>query len=225
MTFQALRLDVFKVEREYNAKTRQYEDRSQLVKTCFNNGYSNIRVVRFSENGSLVLSPGEYTFVLKATFSHRSFTICSHKLTVVNADDVKPQEKPKVTTKPNASTEKKWSSWSGWSTTPVSSSSTRQVETKVDTKTTSEKVYKYTRWKYYNTAYNTTYYSYAKYTGPSYKEGSGTWESKTTTKPLGKTKVISGHQQYSGYWYNESVTTKDATTTVTYYRYRDLISK
>ena len=70
-----------------------------------------------------------------------------------------------------------------------------------------------------------SYYSYAKYTGSSYKKGSGKWEYKTTTAPLSKTKVVGGRQQYSGYWYNQETSTKEVNTTVIYYRYRDLNSK
>lgn len=103
----------------------------------------------------------------------------------------------------------------------MSASSNRQVETKQENKTTSKTTYTYSRWSYYNTSYNTTYYSYAKYTGSSYKEGSGKWEYKTTSEPLSKTKTVSGHQQYKGYWYNQKVNTEETTTTVTYYRYRD----
>lgn len=240
LTFQGLRLELHQVEQVYNQETGQNENQSKLVYTFFNNSYNDIRVVRFSESGSITLNPGEYTFVLKATFSGRTATICSHRLTVVNArpdanPTAKPTAKPNNTAKPNSSTSntqsssssatKTWSSWSSWSTTPVTASSTRQVETKEETKTTTETTYKYSRWKYYNTAYKATYYSYAEYTGSSYKKGSGKWEYKTTTTPLSKTKVIDGRQQYSGYWYNQKTSTKEVNTTVTYYRYRDLITK
>lgn len=59
---------------------------------------------------------------------------------------------PTITTTPTPPPQ--WSAWTQWSTTPVSSSSTRQVETKVETETYSIPVYHYSRWHYYNTGYN-----------------------------------------------------------------------
>lgn len=122
-----------------------------------------------------------------------------------------------VTPKPQ-----QWSAWTQWSTTPVSSSSTRQVETKVETEYTTTKSYSYSRWHYYNTGWGKWAYSYTDYTGSNYKAGSGSWEYKTTTEPLAKVGTIDGHQKYSDYWWNETVSNKQEAHQVTYYRYRDL---
>lgn len=115
-----------------------------------------------------------------------------------------------------------WSAWTQWSTTPVSSSSTRQVETKVETETYSIPVYNYSRWYYYNTGWGKWTHSYTQYTGSNYKSGSGNWQYKSSYEPLAKVTPIDGHQQYNGGWWNESVSYEQGTYEVTYYRYRDL---
>lgn len=99
-----------------------------------------------------------------------------------------------------------WGEWSNWSSTSVSASSTRQVETRT--------VYYYYRWHYYNTKHNSWYNHYNEYTGSEYKAGSGEWQYKTTTEPLDYAGTVSGHKYYSGYWYLQSTGTE--------YRYRDL---
>ncbi len=121
--------------------------------------------------------------------------------------------------------EPQYGPWSAWSTTAVSASSTRQVETKQETEPVYATRYTYNRWKYYNTAYNTWYYSSVQYMGTSYQAGSGVWEYKTTDSPLPKTKLVDGAQQYEGRWYNQGTTqVQTGTITVTYYRYRDRIN-
>lgn len=118
-----------------------------------------------------------------------------------------------------------WSAWSEWSTTPVSSSATREIETKLEYEPIYVTKYHYRHWKYYNVSAKTYWYSYAEYTGSDYKSGSGKWEYKTTTTPLEKDKVVDGRQQYKGYWYLYDTTNEqDGTKTITYYRYRDRIN-
>ena len=127
---------------------------------------------------------------------------------------------PTITTTPTPPPQ--WSAWTQWSTTPVSSSSTRQVETKVETETYSIPVYHYSRWHYYNTGYNKWYYSYAEYTGSNYKPGTGNWEYMSSYEPLSKNGTADGHQRYENYWWNETVSYEQDSYEVTYYRYRDL---
>ena len=119
-----------------------------------------------------------------------------------------------------------WSAWSEWSTNPVSSSATRQVETRVEKgASTQSQQYTYSRWYYYNTAWGKYTHSYTQYTGSNYKKDSGSWQYKTTKEPLAKVTPIDGHQQYSGGWWNEKVeTVVTSTSAVTYYRYRDLLN-
>ena len=119
-----------------------------------------------------------------------------------------------------------WSAWSEWSTNPVSSSATRQVETRLEKGTsTQSQQYTYSRWYYYNTAWGKYTHSYTQYTGSNYKKDSGSWQYKTTKEPLAKVTPIDGHQQYSGGWWNEKVETiVTSTSAVTYYRYRDLLN-
>ena len=127
---------------------------------------------------------------------------------------------PTITTTPTPPPQ--WSAWTQWSTTPVSSSATRQVETKVETETYSIPVYHYSRWHYYNTGYNKWYYSYTEYTGSNYKPGTGNWEYMSSYEPLSKNGTADGHQRYENYWWNETVSYEQDSYEVTYYRYRDL---
>lgn len=113
-----------------------------------------------------------------------------------------------------------WSDWSAWSNTAVSASDSREVKTQQASVNTTTKQYSYNRWKYYHTTNGAWYYSYAQYTGSGYQSGSGTWQSKTTTSPLTVIKTVDGKKQYEGLWYNETVTDKVTTTTVTQYSYR-----
>ena len=133
----------------------------------------------------------------------------------------KPVTPKPVTPKPVTQPPKTWGSWSSWSTNPVSASSTRQVETKVETEYYSVTVYHYSRWKYYNTGYNMWYYSYAQYTGSNYKSGSGEWQYKTTYEPLSTNGSADGHTRYVDYWWNQTTGTEQKSRQVTYYRYRD----
>lgn len=121
-----------------------------------------------------------------------------------------------------------WGAWSSWSTTPVSSSSTRQVETKTESETTYVTKYKYSKWHYWTTKgvwynspvvlYNSSIYSDAK---------TAYWDYKTSDAPLSVagTRTVNGksYTYYEGYWWNETKVQEAAgTKTTTYYRYRDL---
>lgn len=133
-----------------------------------------------------------------------------------------PTAKPAAPTATPTKVPAQWGAWSAWSTTPVSASSTRQVETEVRNEKTTVTKYNYNRWTYFNTAAGYIYYSYAQYMGSEYKKDSGKWEYKTTDTPLAKNKVIDGVQEYVGHWFNEKQSTQETTKQVTYYRYRDL---
>ena len=133
----------------------------------------------------------------------------------------KPVTPVPVTPAPVTQPPKAWGSWSSWSTNPVNASSTRQVETKVETEYYSVTVYHYNRWKYYNTGYNMWYYSYAQYTGENYKAGTGEWQYKTTYEPLATNGESGGHTRYADWWWNQTTTTEQKSRQVTYYRYRD----
>lgn len=133
----------------------------------------------------------------------------------------KPVTPVPVTPAPVTQPPKAWGSWSSWSTNPVSASSTRQVETKVETEYYSVTVYHYSRWKYYNTGHNQWYYSYAQYTGSNYKSGSGEWQYKTTYEPLSTNGSADGHTRYADWWWNQTTGTEQKSRQVTYYRYRD----
>ena len=149
----------------------------------------------------------KYTYRIVA----ESATGTSNEVSVTTLQNSTPTPKPKT-----------WGSWSSWSTSPVSASSTRQVETKVETQYNSVPVYNYSRWYYYNTAWGQWTHSYTQYTGSNYKSGSGEWQYKTTSQPLAKVNQIDGRQQYNGGWWNESISYKQESYQVTYYRYRDL---
>ena len=150
----------------------------------------------------------------------KSATGTSNEVSVTTLQNVTPTPKnitpPPVTAKP-----KTWGSWSSWSTNPVSASSTRQVETKVETEYYSVTVYHYSRWKYYNTGHNQWYYSYAQYTGSNYQAGTGEWQYKTTYEPLSTNGSADGHTRYADWWWNQTTGTEQKSRQVTYYRYRD----
>ena len=149
----------------------------------------------------------KYTYRIVA----KSASGTSNEVSVTTLQNSTPTPKPKT-----------WGSWSSWSTNPVSASSTRQVETKVETQYNSVPVYNYSRWYYYNTSWEQWTHSYAQYMGGNYLDGSGKWQYKTTSEPLPKVNMKDGRQQYNGGWWNESVSYKQESYQVTYYRYRDL---
>lgn len=115
-----------------------------------------------------------------------------------------------------------WGAWTNWSTTAVTASSTRQVETKTEQEPVYTTEYNYSRWRYTNTSTNTYYYSYAKYTGAAYG-GDGVWQYNPRKTPLEVIGDEKGHTKYKGTWYNETTSSvQTGTKSVTYYRYRDV---
>lgn len=114
-----------------------------------------------------------------------------------------------------------YGSWSAWSTTPVSPTSSLEVETKTESVTT--KKYSYSRYSYYNKDRGYTMYSYADTSQYSYYGGSGKWQSCSQDTPKPKqNKSENGHQFYgNGFpdtWFYENVETK--TNNVNMYRSR-----
>ena len=75
----------------------------------------------------------KYTYRIVA----QSASGTSNEISVTTLQNSTPTPKPvtpkPVTPKPVTQPPKTWGSWSSWSTNPVSASSTRQVETKVET--------------------------------------------------------------------------------------------
>ena len=125
---------------------------------------------------------------------------------------------------------KGYGSWSDWSTSAVSSSSTRQVETKVERVQTGTKTtYSYDRYLYYHpgNGYNMSSYASNWATSQGY---SGSWQYLTLDYALTAAGSTDGVAKYSGYyrdgnqyWWHQTVNTEAVYTDVTYYRYRDLI--
>lgn len=119
----------------------------------------------------------------------------------------------------------KWGDWSSWSSTPVSSSSNRQVETRTtyrfksnDIKLTS---YNYKRYKYLNLNDGTYYYSYDS-VYPDSMGFPGEWEYNKTYTELSKISTVDNNIiLYNGYgedsWYSAEVNTKgNVTQYITY---------
>ena len=185
-----------------------------------------------SYQDKMVLANYNYTYYVTATTSDGKQLTSEEKSAIIldnsgaatktptptNTPTPAPTQAPTPTPTPAP----QWSAWTQWSTTPVSSSATRQVETKVETETYMESVYHYSRWRYYNTSWSQWSHSYTEYRGTNYKEGSGEWQYKTTYEPLATNGSVDGHQQYNGGWWNETVSQEQKTREVTYYRYRDL---
>ena len=120
-----------------------------------------------------------------------------------------------------------WTDWSEWSTTPVSASTTREVQTEVREETTYKTVYQYSRYQYIGKNGNHWYAAY-DYSGSSNYVRGGNWQYTTSDTPLAKDSMVAhangkSYQMYTGRWFNETVTSQpDQTNSVTYYRYRDL---
>ena len=125
---------------------------------------------------------------------------------------------------------KGYGSWSNWSTSAVTSSSTRQVETKVERVQTGTKpTYSYDRYLYYYSpkGYNMSSYASNWATAQGY---SGSWQYITLDYALTAAGSTDGVAKYSGYscdgnqyWWHQTVNTEAVYSDVTYYRYRDLI--
>lgn len=126
---------------------------------------------------------------------------------------------PMPTSKPTQAAQ--WGAWSDWSTTPVTASSTRQVETDVREEEVKITKYQYSRWAYTNFSTGMTEYTYAEGAGKYEKTGSGTWEYLKADYPLEQIGTFQGRREFSGTWFNESAYTMKAQQQVTYYRYRD----
>ena len=185
-----------------------------------------------SYQDKMVLANYNYTYYITATTSDGKQLTSEEKSAIIldnsgaatktptptNTPTPAPTQAPTPTPTPAP----QWSAWTQWSTTPVSSSATRQVETKVETETYMESVYHYSRWRYYNTSWGQWAYSYTEYTGSNYKAGSGEWQYKTTYEPLASNGLLDGHTRYTDYWWNQTVSQEQKTREVTYYRYRDL---
>lgn len=145
----------------------------------------------------------------------------------------KPTATPtvKATKKPTA-TPKSWGAWSGWSTTAVSASSTRQVETKVEQETVYKTVYNYKKWQYKTTS-GSTYSAPDVYTESNLYKSTIGWKYLTTDYALPKKGEATG-KKYGGtpyygddangnYWYaNGTSQVATGSKEVVYYRYRDL---
>lgn len=132
-----------------------------------------------------------------------------------------PVTQPPVTQPPEVW---EWTAWSDWSDTKPAEKENREIQSTQEQYPIYDVQYKYSRWYYYNTAWEKWTHSYTQYTGSNYKSGSGTWQSKTTSEPLAKVTPIDGHQQYNGGWWNEQV--EEVVTgyqTITFYRYRDKV--
>lgn len=116
---------------------------------------------------------------------------------------------------------KQWGSWSGWSTTPVSATSTREVQTKTETENTYVTKYQYSRYRYIGKNGNWWYYP-SEYRGSNYVRD-GAWQTKKTNSPLAVKGTAAGATLYEGDWYHqEKIQEVSGTKQVTYYRYREL---
>jgi len=114
-----------------------------------------------------------------------------------------------------------YGAWSDWSRTAVTANASLEVEKKTDTVYKEVKTYNYNRYKYYNTSHNAWFYSYTSVAGAAYcKSGSGSWQYTSSSTPLAIEKYVDGRAQYSGIYYNESITTASVPETVTLYRSR-----
>ena len=122
-----------------------------------------------------------------------------------------------------------YGAWTEWSTTKVTASDSRKVETKQEAYTynTGRKLFNYSHYKYWNTTYNQWYYTYsyaaaaANGTNIIYEEIG--W---STTELFLYTKFGNSNQSYGTRvngipWFNEMVKDETATGYTTYYRYAD----
>lgn len=179
----------------------------------------NGSVLKTSDEAKVYVTPNP-TPTPKPTWSAWSSWSATNPGAATSARQVEKKTQYRYRTSSTTQQWSAWSDWSAWSNTAVSATDSREVKTQQASVNTTTKQYTYTRWKYYHTTNGAWYYSYAQYTGSGYKAGSGTWQSKTTTSPLTVIKTVDGKKQYDGLWYNETVTDKVTTTTVTQYSYR-----
>lgn len=196
-----------------------YQD-YDFVKGIFNGYYVE------ALNGSQLLKVSEHFAVYAVVETPKPTPVPTPKPTAVPTPKPTAVPTPKPTATPTPVPV--WGAWSGWSTTAVSASSTRQVETKVESVPVYGTKYTYNRWTYKSTD-GKTWWSYVKYTGSSYVSGSGYWQYASSMSPFPSSGSVDGRTRYkgangySGYWYNQSTSqVQTGTNNITYYRYRDL---
>ena len=207
----------------------QYKQIASITKTSYQDydfvkGIFNGYYVEALSNGQVLKTSDRFTVYAEvATPTPRPTATPTPKPTAT------PTPKPTATPtpKPTPTPAPVWGAWSGWSTTAVSASSTRQVETKVESVAVYGTKYSYNRWTYTNINGGTNW-SYAYYVG-SFYAGNGRWEYASAMSPFPSAGSVDGQARYqgasgySGYWYNPSTSqVQTGTKNVTYYRYRDL---
>ncbi|MDR2156357.1 MAG: chitobiase/beta-hexosaminidase C-terminal domain-containing protein, partial [Clostridiales Family XIII bacterium] len=117
-----------------------------------------------------------------------------------------------------------WGNWSDWQNSSVSTSASREVQTRtVDAQY--KTVWKYYRYEYWNTSYNAWYSTYSSSMG-------GTYQEIVLDSPLSQTGTHSGHASYGAYnyngrnntlwWFDSSYSVQTAAA-YTQWRYRDAI--
>ncbi len=127
-------------------------------------------------------------------------------------------------------TSKGYTEWSDWSTTAVTATENREVETEVRSEQTgTQTVYHYKRYLYYHKGKSVWMASYASNWATS-QGYTGHWCYHDSTTRLTSAGSTDGHSKFTGpsehgnkYWYDETRTTEPVYTNVTYYRYRDRI--
>lgn len=120
--------------------------------------------------------------------------------------------------------------WSEWSTTAVTATENREVETEVRSEQTgTQTVYHYKRYLYYHKGNRIWMASYASNWATS-QGYTGHWCYHDSTTRLTSAGSTDGHSKFTGpsehgnkYWYDESTTKQPVYSDVTYYRYRDRI--
>lgn len=110
-----------------------------------------------------------------------------------------------------------------WSKTkPQTGTNGIDYATKVVTDKAASTVYKYKRYKYYNSSDGNYWYSYGS-TWATNRGFSGKWEYKTSGSPLDKTGSVDGWNIYKGTWFSDSEDKNDpkvTTAAVTHTEYR-----
>lgn len=152
-----------------------------------------------------------YYYIVTAQFPNGS-AADSKELSVVAERGATPAPTATPTPVPTA-VPVQWTAWSEWSTTPVTASSTRQVQTSVREEKVQITMYQYSRYVY--VVNGVTKYSQSK---PASKYDSHIEYKNTETR----LKYLRGGKFNSSGdpWYNETTYVVD-TKQVTYYRYRD----
>lgn len=215
----------------------QYKQIVSITKTSYQDydfvkGIFNGYYVEALSNGQVLKSSDRFTvYAAVETPTPKPTATPTPRPTATPKPTATPTPKPTATPTPKPTATPTpapvWGAWSGWSTTAVSASSTRQVETKVEAEAVYGTKYTYSRWTYTNVNGGTSW-SYTKYTDPSFYAGNGRWEYASAMSPFSKNGSTGGHQRYAssanpGSWFNETTSkVQTGTKNVTYYRYRDL---